>query len=63
MLGVTEEALIRTTMQGSFRTHGTWADRRIAIRCLAWCNKDYEIAEDELFLKEMSGNMELLTKQ
>lgn len=35
----------------------TWADRRIAVRCLAWCNPDFEIAADELLLRYVTGQV------
>lgn len=39
------------------RNGGTWADRRIAIRCICWCNPDFEIAADELLLRYMTGQV------
>lgn len=49
--------LTESIMVGPNADRRTWADRRIAIRCLCWCNPEFEISADELFLRYISGQV------
>lgn len=48
VVGKSHLELIQSQVGGNSQIQGTWADRRIAVRCLAWCNPNFEIAADEL---------------